>query len=446
MITGILLVVLVLGVNITFWGTIGLLRRVEEFVVRVWPTRWRPRRTAGEPAIDPPRLSEVAVLIAAHNEELVIGDSLRAICALVDPEQVYVVSDGSTDQTVTTARERGVNVIATATNIGKAGALREGIIRFELVRRYRVVMLLDADTRVDPGYFAAALPMFARPEVVAVAGCVRTILRGRGLGTVGQLLVCHRQRVYAITQRLLKVGQTWRRFNATHIVPGFASLYRTEVLPAIEMNPPGLVIEDFNMTFELYQKRLGKVAFTPHAVAVTQDPDNLRDYVRQTKRWALGLWQTVRRHPPRWNLFTGMLVMLLLEQVVSSLMFVLLPLVGFALLVATAVGGPWEVLTTSYVTPLTLLFAVVVPDLALTVVVAALERRPRVLLFAPFFLALRIIDAGIALYAIPAAWLTRSDGRWKSPLRRVDPEHPSDGIESVATGTRHPVARKGVGP
>ena len=111
--------------------------------------------------------------------------------------------------------------------------------------------------------------------------------------------MCHRERIYAISQRLLKFGQTWRFTNATHIVPGFASMYRTDVLPQIEMNPPGLVIEDFNMTFEIYQKRLGKVAFSLGAVAVTQDPDNLRDYVRQIKRWGLGLWQTVRRHPPR---------------------------------------------------------------------------------------------------------------------------------------------------
>ena len=33
-------------------------------------------------------------------------------------------------------------------------------------------MLLDADTRVQPGYFDAALPLFNSLSVVAVAGCV----------------------------------------------------------------------------------------------------------------------------------------------------------------------------------------------------------------------------------------------------------------------------------
>ena len=122
-------------------------------------------------------------------------------------------------------------------------------------------------------------------------------------------------------------------------MPGFASMYRTAVLPHIDMNPPGLAIEDFNMTFEVYQKRLGKVGFTLSAVAVTQDPDNFHDYIKQTKRWALGLWQTVRRHPPRPNLFTAMLALLLLELITSSLLFVLLPVIVLVLLVPDLVRG-----------------------------------------------------------------------------------------------------------
>lgn len=116
-------------------------------------------------------------------------------------------------------------------------------------------------------------------------------------------------------------------------------MYRTAVLPRSEMNPPGLVIEDFNMTFESYQQRLGKVAFTLDAVAVTQDPDNLRDYLRQTKRWMLGLWQTVRRHPPRFSLFTAILTLLLLELLTSSMFFVLLPLLVIVLAVPAVHPG-----------------------------------------------------------------------------------------------------------
>jgi cellulose synthase/poly-beta-1,6-N-acetylglucosamine synthase-like glycosyltransferase len=210
-------------------------------------------------------------------------------------------------------------------------------------------------------------------------------------------------------------------------VPGFASLYRTDVLSHMDMNPPGLVIEDFNMTFEVYQKRLGKVGFTLQAVAVTQDPDTFHDYVRQTKRWAVGLWQTVRRHPPQVNLFTAMLALLLLELVTSSVMFFLLPLILIVLaipdLLGEALSWPWfgevHTVVAAHVQLSTVFFGVLLPDYLLTCVVVVIERRPRLLLVGVFFPLLRIVDAAISLYAIPAAWLLRSNGRWKSPARRV---------------------------
>ncbi|GAA4615525.1 glycosyltransferase family 2 protein [Saccharopolyspora hordei] len=423
-----LLAIAVFGANFALWGTIGLLRLLEGTA-----QRWRDRQGAAvvgrDRFDDTDRLSvdDVAVLMPAHNEEAVIVDSIAAITALVPVENVHVVSDGSTDRTVELARACGVRVISTARNVGKAGAIQEAIRRFELVERYPVVMLLDADTHVQPGYFDAALRLFDDPDVVAVAGCVKTTWRGRGLGPVGKLVAFHRQRIYTMTQYLLKFGQTWRRVNATHIVPGFASMYRTEVLPRIEVNPPGLVIEDFNMTFEVYQKRLGKVGFTPAAVAATQDPGTFTDYVKQCKRWALGLWQTVRLHPPRCNLFTAMLALLLLEMLTSSTLLVMLPVVVLVLLlpellpglVHAPLFGDVHAFVSGFATPSALVFGVLVPDLALTCVVALVHRQPRYLLVGLLFLPMRVLDAAIALYAIPGAWLTKSSGRWRSPGRHV---------------------------
>ena len=432
------LLIFVLGANFALWGTMGLVRLAESLARRCTGqggTVMAVTADAGPdgralslrpPVTQPLTTRDVAVLIPAHNEALVLEESLRSIMALVPRDNVHVVSDGSTDATVEIARRSGARVIETQENVGKAGALEEAIGRFDLISRFPVVMLLDADTRVEPGYFTAALPIFENPQVVAVAGCVRTE-QDRSMTLEGKVLVGHRTRIYAIGQRALKFGQTWLRVNATPIVPGFASLYRTEVLPHIEMNPPGLVIEDFNMTFEVYQKGLGKVGFSLRAVAITQDPDNLRDYVHQTKRWAIGLWQTVRRHPPQANLFTGMVTLLLIELVTSSLLFFLLPLALIVLAVPELAGGAltWpgfsevHAVVAAHLTFTAVLFGVLLPDYLLTCVVAVLERQPRLLLLGVFFPFMRMLDACIGLYAIPAAWLPRSSGRWKSPARRV---------------------------
>jgi cellulose synthase/poly-beta-1,6-N-acetylglucosamine synthase-like glycosyltransferase len=417
--------IVVFGVNFVLWASVGLARLLEE----TWATRTlRGRlRRLGLRRGPSMTVQDVAVLIPAHNEEMVIEASIAAIAALVPRCNVHVVSDGSTDRTAELARRTGVNVIETRTNVGKAGALEEAIERFGLVQRFRAVLLLDADTTIEPGYFDAALPHFDDPQVVAVAGAVRTHWHGRALSMVGKVLVCHRERIYAISQRLLKFGQTWRFTNATHIVPGFASMYRTAVLPQIEMNPPGLVIEDFNMTFEIYQKRLGKVGFTLGAVAVTQDPDNFHDYVRQTRRWALGLWQTVRRHRLRPNFFSAMLALLLGEMVVSSVVFLLVPVLLLVLGLPALVGGaaawpvfgPVYLLVSSHMTLSTVFYGVILPDLAMTIIAAAVDRQPVMLLFAAFFPLLRVLDAALGLAAIPLIFRTESNGRWKSPARQA---------------------------
>ena len=434
------LALLVFGVNFLVWGTVGLTRLVDETLMR-W--RRRRRRAGSAQDIVAPNYSaagrrsrqsnltvdDVAILIPAHNEAAVIAHSIRAITKLVPRRNVHVVSDGSTDDTFEVALECGVKAIQTRRNVGKAGALHDAIERFKLVERFPVVMLLDADTRVQPGYFAAALPLFDSPDVVAVAGCVRTDTR-RMLSPVGNLLTGHRMKIYAMGQRVMKFGQTSRYLNATPIVPGFASIYRTAVLPAIDINPAGLAIEDFNMTFEVYHRDLGKVGFTLRAIAVTQDPDNLHDYIRQTRRWALGFWQTVRRHPPRLNLFTAMLALSLTELITSCLVFVTLPAVVLILVIpdlaSSAPGwpgyGPVYTFMSAHMTLNRILYGVLAPDLASTCFVAIVDRRPRLLLSAPFFPFMRVLDAAIGLWAIPLAWLANSDGTWKSPARRGAPK------------------------
>jgi poly-beta-1,6-N-acetyl-D-glucosamine synthase len=436
------LAVFVLGVNFAIWGTVGGIRLIESLARRLFRRRGQDvsgpesrmvpvRRRHGAspaPAVRKVSLSiaDVAVLMPAHNEAAVLGASLQAITQLAPRQNIHVVSDGSTDNTPELARQAGVHVYQTETNMGKAGALHRAIEHFGLIDRFAVVLLLDADTRIQPDYFTEALPLFNAPDVVAVAGCVRTA-RDRKLSLIGNILIGHRQRIYAIGQRVLKFGQTYLRINATPIVPGFASMYRTEILPYVDMNPPGLVIEDFNMTFEVYQKRLGKVAFTLSAVAVTQDPVTFHDYVRQTRRWAVGMWQTVRRHPPRANLFSAMLAVLLLELITSSTIFVLLPLLVFILVLPDVAHSVLHWLpfydvhasVASHMRLSAVLFGVALPDYAMTCLVAVLERRPRLLLLGFFFPVMRIIDSAIGLTSIPAGWLVRSNGTWKSPARRA---------------------------
>ncbi|WP_051897850.1 glycosyltransferase [Sciscionella sediminilitoris] len=419
-----LLALLVVGANVTFWSTAGVLRLLEDrlrLVHRTVSGRHRPR--AGAVGRD-----EVAVLMAAHNEEPVLADSLAAITASLPPRQVHVISDGSTDRTEEIAESAGVRIARTPANIGKARALCYGIEHFGLIEGYSVVLLLDADSRLTPSYFERALPLFDDPEIVVVACCARTEWSATPRTPLAQLLTAHRARVYSLLQRLMKFGQAWRHANAISIAPGFASMYRTKVLPYLEIDAPGLVIEDFNMTFEVHRNRLGRIAFVLDAVATTQDPNRFGEYVRQTHRWALGFWQAVRRYRPRPDVFSFALAAYLFELVLSGVLLCAAPLLAVLSFLLPPVAA--------VLPPETIGIGVLAPDVALTVFVTCAERRFRYLLWAPLYLPLRMLDAALALAAAPRAWLRTSDGRWRSPTRTAF--HPRENATRAALGSSAP--------
>jgi poly-beta-1,6-N-acetyl-D-glucosamine synthase len=370
------------------------------------------------------RTDEVAVLIAAHDEERLITDAIVAARRLVPARNVFVVSDGSSDATVALAEAAGATVHDLRPNRGKAGALRAGLRIFRLPARFPLVLFLDADSRPRADYLHTALPLFADPGVVAVAGRATTA-PGGALRPLGRLLTSYRERTYLLTQYLHKFGQAAPTADAVAIVPGFASLYRTDILERIDIDAPGLCIEDFNMTFEVHAKRLGRIAFDPDcAVAETQDPTGFGDYAAQVRRWCLGFWQTVRRHRARPGLFWGALGLFVAETVVSSILLLLVPLAvavaAGSSLVAVLVPGPAGEAARAIADAVpagALLLGFVAADAALTLFACALARRwprPGVLLYP----ALRVVDAFLCLRALLAAFGRPSDGRWRSPRRR----------------------------
>ena len=137
----------------------------------------------------------MALLIPAHNEELVLGRTVASAAALLPVENVYVVSDGSHDATEAVAERLGANVLRLEHGRGKASALTVGLAKFHLGARYKVVLLLDADTELCPDYFTRGLQQFEDPGVVAVAGGTTTDWHRseRSIGT--RFLLAHRDRV-----------------------------------------------------------------------------------------------------------------------------------------------------------------------------------------------------------------------------------------------------------
>ncbi|MDP3788778.1 MAG: glycosyltransferase, partial [Candidatus Omnitrophota bacterium] len=101
---------------------------------------------------------EVAALIPAHNEESGIVHTIESLKCVMPVENIYVASDASTDKTVAIAKAQGVNVLDIWPNKGKAGALAYAIEQFALGKRFKVLMIVDADAEVAIDYLKKGLP------------------------------------------------------------------------------------------------------------------------------------------------------------------------------------------------------------------------------------------------------------------------------------------------
>ncbi|HWK29071.1 MAG TPA: glycosyltransferase family 2 protein, partial [Solirubrobacter sp.] len=98
------------------------------------------------------------VLVPAHNEELVIANSLGAINAdRREHDLVLVVADRCSDTTADIARAHGALVLERGDDEqpGRAAARQAGL-EFARTHEWDAVLMLDADSVIEPGFFAAA--------------------------------------------------------------------------------------------------------------------------------------------------------------------------------------------------------------------------------------------------------------------------------------------------
>lgn len=159
--------------TLLFWASVGTI--VYAYVLYpliVWSLAQIFGRSpsCGEPAAS--RLPSVSVLIAAHNEERVIGDRIRNALALDYPAnllEVVVASDGSSDATTRIVRQfagRDVQLLESPVRQGKAAMLNAAF----RVLRGDIVLLSDANTFMQPDALRSMVRWFADPHTGVVCG------------------------------------------------------------------------------------------------------------------------------------------------------------------------------------------------------------------------------------------------------------------------------------
>ncbi|MCL5267482.1 MAG: glycosyltransferase family 2 protein [Bacteroidetes bacterium] len=165
-------------------------------------------------------MPKVAIAIPARNAANSIGEVISQVTRFVSPEDVFVVDDGSSDQTGLVAREKGVWLLRHAAKRGKGSALRDATIKI-LERDYESVITLDSDLQHDPGEIPSFISASRDFDVVI----------GRRTISVDKMPV-HRFLSNTITTKLISMRTG---VNIEDSQCGYR-LYKTAVLKAIHSN------------------------------------------------------------------------------------------------------------------------------------------------------------------------------------------------------------------
>jgi len=333
-------------------------------------------RSQGE-ILRPGAVGPLTVLVPAYDEADSIGDTIRSLQEqTVEPEQILVIDDGSTDATAEIARSLGATVLQPPENTGsKAGAQSFGLAYVET----EMVMAIDADTTLAADAIERLLPAFEDPDVAAACGSVLP----RNVGTIWER---GRYIEYLLAFGFFKRIQD--HYGKPLISSGCFSVYRTAELRELGGWSTRTMAEDMDLTWTIYAAGK-KVRFLPEAVSYPIEPHNLHFMGKQLKRWSHGFVQNVRLHG-RSLLGLGFLRSVVAIAFWDALLASLAYLVLIPVLAVT-------------ISPLVLLaYLIDAPVVLVPVLWMALERREggRALASLPGFFVLRIVNGAYMLRAL----------------------------------------------
>jgi len=410
-----------IGISVTFWTLMGLFRLVT--------THLPFKKKAVVSKKNVYKTSDIAVVIPAHNEELVIRRCIQALKLSLHPKQIHVISDGSVDKTYRRARMEGCHVSYLNPGRGKAKALKYLFEKYDMFRRYKFIFIVDSDTQIDKDFVIQAFKLLANPKIGVVFGSVRIRWKQHIIPGLSYYFISYRERLGKFLQFCFTYGQTWPPTNVTYVVPGFATIYRSKILQNLRIDTPGILVEDFNLAFQIHRQKICKVGYSPMMIGWDQHPDNLSDYWKQVRRWNIGFFQTVRANGVWPSFFWVSLFVFSFEVLLNSLFILLLPLVLivtlFSLIPPQYVVSDNTTLILQQqkifdITRLQKIFIITfVVDYLWTIGIGLASKKPQMLFYGLFFFIMHYITALILISAIVPGFFRKSAGKWTSPKRQV---------------------------
>jgi poly-beta-1,6 N-acetyl-D-glucosamine synthase len=229
----------------------------------------------------------VSIIVPAYNEEVnavkTIGNLLHQDYPRFD---IIFIDDGSKDSTY----EKVLNAfckhdrvkIFTKANGGKASALNYGISK----TKNDYVICIDADTQLKSDAVTQLMkrmlvPLKNRGEVGAVAGNVK-------VGNENTVLTKWQSIEYTTAQNFDR--RAFDLINGITVVPGAIGAFKKEAIEKAGGFETDTLAEDCDLTIRILKNGCHVVNCT-EAVAITEAPETLKQFMKQRFRWSYGIMQ-----------------------------------------------------------------------------------------------------------------------------------------------------------
>ncbi|MCX7921080.1 MAG: glycosyltransferase [Clostridia bacterium] len=271
----------VLGFQIALWGIFFYYLVISMF-------GWFKRKEV--PASNYPIKNKFAVIVAAHNEEMVIGGIVRSLKQQNYPSHmydIYVIADNCTDNTAAVARENGANVCERfdSEKKGKGYSLEWMFEKlFKMDKKYDAVCIFDADNLASTNFLLEMNKQLCMGHKV-----IQGYLDSKNPSD--SWISGNYSISYWISNRLFQLPRHYLGLSCALGGTGF--VMSAEVLKDIGWGATCLT-EDLEFSLKLVMKGM-RVSWSHEAVVYDEKPLRMKQSWKQRKRWMQGHCDCARR-------------------------------------------------------------------------------------------------------------------------------------------------------
>jgi cellulose synthase/poly-beta-1,6-N-acetylglucosamine synthase-like glycosyltransferase len=258
---------------ILFWASAALIAYTHLGYPLLLSLLTRRRKERAYEELDP--LPRVSLIVAAYDEEDVIGAKVANALALEYPRerlQVIVASDGSSDATAERAREAGADLVLELPRGGKTAAQNAAAERSES----EILAFSDANSAWSPDALRRLVAPFADAAVGYVCGQVR-FLSPEGDNLEGAYW-------------RYEMGVREMESNLAGITAGNGAIYAVHRDAYLALEPSGS--HDLSFPFRLAKRGL-RSRYAPAATAEEKMVPTVEGEFARKRRMMVGIWDIV---------------------------------------------------------------------------------------------------------------------------------------------------------